>query len=80
MHKFPLLPTPLRYLLGMKAKWLDNILQKQCTLNNWVYIKPLINTGPAHMAEDGFHPGKKGYKIWGEAIANQILKLQCKQP
>lgn len=74
MHKFPLLPPPLRYLLGAKAKYLDNSLKKLCYSHNWVHIKPNLVTEPAPMAKDGFHPNAYGYKIWGEYIAASIIE------
>ena len=77
MHKFPLLPPPLRYLLGLKAQSLDKSLKKLCktnNCNNWSHIHSNIDTKPAPMAEDGFHPNSFGYKIWGEIIAENILQ------
>jgi lysophospholipase L1-like esterase len=74
MHKFPLLPNPLRYLLGMKAKLLDHSLKKVCKNKNWIYIQSNFNIKPSPMAKDGFHPNSVGYKLWGEFIAKKILE------
>lgn len=76
MHKFPLLPVPLCYLLGIKAWSLDNTLQKLCKEKNWHLIKFTSTMESLPVAEDGFHPNDKGYKEWGKIIAEKILKDQ----
>ena len=74
MHKFPLLPVPLRYLLGIKTKLLDNSLKSLCMSKNWHHIRFTSTMDSFPMAEDGFHPSGSGYKEWGKTIAEKILK------
>jgi lysophospholipase L1-like esterase len=74
MHKFPLLPVPLRFLLGIKTKLLDNSLKSLCMSKNWHHIRFTSTMDSFPMAEDGFHPSGSGYKEWGKTIAENILK------
>ncbi|MCQ1061234.1 SGNH/GDSL hydrolase family protein [Photobacterium sp. ZSDE20] len=73
MEVFPSLPHPLRWYLGSKAKAFNKKLAK------WVETQPdceLVNIGGPldvmHMATDGFHPGPKIYRQWGQAVAQII--------
>ncbi|QUJ75476.1 SGNH/GDSL hydrolase family protein [Sulfitobacter albidus] len=71
---FPLLPHPLRWLLGQRAIRFDAALAGALrTAPDTRYI-PLPDTlDPADMAEDGFHPGPVIYAAWAQEIARQIL-------
>ncbi|MEH6644671.1 SGNH/GDSL hydrolase family protein [Sulfitobacter sp.] len=71
---FPLLPDPLRWLLGRRALRFDAALitvlrsEPDC-----VYV-PLPKTLNADdMAEDGFHPGPTIYAAWAKEMARRIL-------
>ena len=77
MHLFPLLPQPLRWVLGRSAKALDAALM-QWTADSGTRAYFELPYDPAHdevrhlMASDGFHPGPTLYQRWGEALALQI--------
>ena len=73
MHRFPALPTPLNWLLGARAKLLDEHLKSLCENKGWCYIAAEIALQPEWMAKDGYHPNADGYRIWGEKIATTIL-------
>lgn len=73
MHRFPALPTPLNWLLGARAKLLDEHLRSLCGNRGWCYIAAEIALQPEWMAEDGYHPNADGYRVWGEKIATKIL-------
>jgi lysophospholipase L1-like esterase len=73
MHRFPALPQPLRWYLGMRAKQLNGLLQKmavadsQCELLRMDFPFEL-----QYMASDGFHPGPPAYALWGRRVAETI--------
>lgn len=80
MHQFPLLPSPLRWLLGSQAELLNEELQ------DWLgdQADRALRRMPASLrenivaqglvAEDGFHPGPRGYALWGESLAQFLAR------
>lgn len=70
----PLLPQPLRWLLGRRATRFDVALcdalraEPDCT---YVPLPQMLE--PRDMAEDGFHPGPVIYAAWACEIAHRIL-------
>ena len=73
MQKFPLLPFPLNWFLGIRAAILDYSLRRLCQQNHWDYI-PLEGKLSAKnmMAADGYHPNENGYALWGSQIAQYV--------
>jgi lysophospholipase L1-like esterase len=73
MHLFPALPQPLRAYLGAQARRYNVALQafaaatEGCT---WVTLD--LSEDPAHMAQDGFHPGPSVYAAWAARLAALI--------
>lgn len=77
MHLFPLLPQPLRWVLGRSARALDAALvQWTADSGRRAYFElpydPDSDEARHLMASDGFHPGPVLYQRWGEALALQI--------
>jgi lysophospholipase L1-like esterase len=77
MGRFPLLPQPLRWVMGIEAKRLDRALDRhlQGRTDRRLATLPPTPTGalpPGWVAEDGFHPGLQGYRRWAEALADQM--------
>lgn len=77
MGRFPLLPQPLRWVMGNEAERLDRALG--CHLHGRVDRRlatlpptPAGTLPPGWVAEDGFHPGPQGYRRWAEALADQM--------
>ncbi len=75
MHEFPLLPNPLRAVIGRDARRLD------ATQAAWAARQPGVShcaidlhLGREHMAADGFHPGPAVYRACGEALAHHIVR------
>lgn len=76
MNLFPALPNPLAWLFG---KYSSEMNEK---LAQFIVHKPnyqLIQFDLAHfkalnldMAEDGFHPSKEIYQLWGNTLADKI--------
>ncbi len=77
MHAFPALPQPLRWVLGRRAREFDWTMQqelKQVTSAHYLGFGYLSD--PDVMASDGFHPGEKIYRFWGQAAAKLIRGLR----
>jgi len=83
LHLFPALPQPLRWSLGERAKTFNRILKSVSELDAGLfYLELSFSEIEFFMAEDGFHPGEKGYQRWGKSIAELISKnlIQQKSP
>lgn len=79
MHQFPLLPAPLRWVLGAQAELLNRALQAELgdQLDRGLMRTPAGVAGATAaelMAEDGFHPGTAGYELWGRTLAEHLSK------
>jgi lysophospholipase L1-like esterase len=75
MEKFPALPAPLKYLLGLRAQLLDMELQRVCNeYENVHYVLSTPNIEPQFMAKDGYHPSEEGYQEWAHSISPSILE------
>lgn len=82
MGSFPLLPQPLRWMLGRDAASLDRALALHLAGEPARLHLPLpqaperpdaVDSMPAGwMAPDGFHPGPLGYRHWGKQVAEAI--------
>ena len=76
MHQFPALPQPLRWILGRRARLLNQVLCDEASKYSQVSVLalPINPKDSAHdfMANDGFHPGEKGYQLWGKAVAKLV--------
>ncbi|MGJ3256606.1 MAG: SGNH/GDSL hydrolase family protein [Alcanivorax sp.] len=71
MHRFTALPSPLRQLLGWRARQLDAIQQQLARErpDDFIYLSYPPMNDPALLAEDGYHPGIKGYQAMATALA-----------
>ena len=73
LHLFEVLPQPLRWHVGMRAKQLTGLLRditladKQCEL-----IEPDFPFEPHYLATDRFHPAAPAYSLWGQLAASTI--------
>lgn len=75
VHRFPLLPQPLRAFLGGKARRLDAELAALAAAHDDLLHVPLAFSGHLDeraMAEDGFHPGPPIYREWARSLAARI--------
>jgi lysophospholipase L1-like esterase len=73
IDRFPLLPQPLRRMMGADARRHDGALARwAATRDDCSHIEIGFELGPDSMAEDGFHPGEPVYRICGEALAAHI--------
>jgi lysophospholipase L1-like esterase len=86
MGKFPLLPQPLRYVLGARATHFDRQQEAYVKKHNrdvsdgqsealsvHMYYLPMnFEADASAMAQDGFHPGPHIYEQWGKAVADIV--------
>ncbi|MEQ6248785.1 SGNH/GDSL hydrolase family protein [Sulfitobacter sp. HNIBRBA3233] len=71
---FPLLPAPLRTVLGRRADRFDAALRLMLDRTpDATYIALPETLDPADMASDGFHPGPAIYATWAKDLARRIL-------
>jgi len=76
MHRFPLLPEPLRRVMGGDARRHDAALARWASTRNDVsHAAFSVDLDAAGMASDGFHPGEPVYRACGEALAAHIAHL-----
>lgn len=81
MHLFAALPQPLRYVLGIRARMLDQVLRKTAEVSTGIfYLESGFLPDQRYLARDGYHPSEKGYQIWGELIAEQLFAVLKDSP
>lgn len=76
MHQFPLLPQPLRWIMGADARRHDTALAQWAATRRDVSHVPIdMSLDASCMAPDGFHPGEPVYRVCGEALARHIATM-----
>ncbi|MGC3946801.1 MAG: SGNH/GDSL hydrolase family protein [Chryseolinea sp.] len=77
MQSIPLLPQPLRWFFGRQAARFNAALalriQGQAARRVVHLPEAMQRDAAALMAIDGFHPGPRGYALWAQALADQIV-------
>ena len=71
--EFPLLPNPLRRVLGQRASRFDDALQEVAAAAGAVHLPFDLPFDPALMARDGFHPGPVVYREWAARIYDRVM-------
>lgn len=72
---FPLLPWPLRAILGRRAALFDADLRAMVAGQDALrYVDMVFPMDRDLMAEDGFHPGPAVYAEWARRVADEILE------
>jgi lysophospholipase L1-like esterase len=73
MGQFPLLPQPLRWVLGQHAARLDRVLARLSQeLPQVVHVPMHLPKDPALAASDGFHPSPLAYGLWADMLVAQM--------
>jgi len=76
VHRFPLLPQPLRGVMGRDALAHNEALRRWAATRRDVHCVPIdLDLQSDWMASDGFHPGEPVYRACGDAIAAHIAML-----
>ena len=71
---FPLLPAPLKYILGIRAKTFDRIIREVANQRAYAIHVPLDFKPEAHkFSKDGYHPSESSYQEFGEAVAHEVV-------
>jgi lysophospholipase L1-like esterase len=75
MHQFPLLPEPLRSVIGADARRHDRALARWAATRSDVSRAVIaLELSAETMASDGFHPGEPVYRACGEALARHVAE------
>lgn len=73
MGQFPLLPQPLRWVLGAQAARLDAALADMAAARpDLVHVPLALDFDPRFVAADGYHPGPAAYAEWARLLAGAI--------
>jgi lysophospholipase L1-like esterase len=81
MHRFPALPQPLRWVLGLRARELDRALDRVAqALPGCERLALPALEGAGAVAADGFHPGAAAYEAWALAAAAAIRRALVNAP
>ena len=73
MKHFPLLPQPLRWVLGSQAARFDRALGKLIKKRSKCrFVMMDFEPDTSLMSPDGFHPGPKIYAEWGRKVYQTI--------
>ncbi len=74
LAQFPLLPDPLRWVLGRTATRFDRALSRSLRgEEGCVHVPQPTDLNTNHMAADGFHPGPEIYALWAKEMASRII-------
>ena len=84
VNQFPLLPQPLRRVMGADAQRHDDAMARwAATRSNVFHTIIALQLAPGAMASDGFHPGEPVYRACGEALARfvsaRIIPMEAKK-
>ena len=81
VHQFPLLPQPLRWVMGRDARRHDEAMARWAATRSDVSHVPIdLSLDASCMASDGFHPGEPVYRACGEALARHIATRKTQEP
>ena len=73
MQYFPLLPQPLRWVVGEQAHRFDCALRKLvANRSGYRFVEMVFEPDISQMSPDGFHPGPKIYAEWGSKVYRAI--------
>ena len=69
MEYFPLLPQPLRWVLGAQARRFDWYLRRMVARRpECRFVELDFTPDPSLMSVDGYHPGPRIYADWGRKV------------
>lgn len=77
MFHFPLLPRPLKLLLGSRSRLLDHATAELAAARSRTrYVSMQLDARSRELfCEDGFHPNAQGHALWAEQLAPAALAL-----
>lgn len=77
-HLFHLLPQPLRWLLGHRARALCAARRLLAEPGRVMIIEGEFPTGRRYLAADGYHPSDAAYRLWAEQVADVMYNKELK--
>ena len=73
LHGFPLLPQPLRFTMGLRARTFDVVAAEETARREgFLYAPTEFEPSPDHFADDGYHPSSGTCRIWGGTLADHF--------
>ncbi len=76
MGRFPLLPQPLRSVMGMRSRQLDAAGRQIAeTLGHVVHVPVEFELRPDTFSADGYHPSETSYRAFAATIADALVGL-----
>lgn len=75
LQHFPLLPTPLNWLMGHRANILNTLLKKISHQHQIIFLPFSAQLTPDLIGIDGYHPNEKGAELWANSISRQIIPI-----
>ncbi len=76
LSHFPLLPQPLRAVIGLRGVTFDRIARAEAARRTGVLHVPVrFDPGPEKFSPDGFHPSRESYREYGAAVASRMAPL-----
>lgn len=74
LHRFPLLPSPLRDVLGVRARRFDRELAEiAASLDGCAHLPTEFDARPEAFAADGYHPNAESHEVWGRGVADHVV-------
>lgn len=74
---FPLLPEPMRTVIGKRGEVFDNLAKTLVDeFPGVVHVPVAFEPQPDFFSADGFHPSERGYTEFGQSMAEALLGLQ----
>ncbi len=75
LARFPVLPQPLRRLLGWRSSWFDVVAARVARSVPGVIFVPLdFRFEPGSFSDDGFHPSADSHRAYGEQMAEALAR------
>jgi len=77
LARFPALPQPLRWVMGMKAAALDAVASELAWQTpRTTYVPLALDTGDVTMmAHDAYHPSAEGCTAWARLLADACMPV-----
>ncbi len=72
VHRFPALPEPLRWYLGVGARAYNAALEELARREGAIFLPLNFSMDVSLMATDGFHPGRGIYQDWARRAAEGL--------
>lgn len=74
LHCFPLLPQPLRSVIGYRGESLDRLARRIISAHPRALHVPVeFETSVERFCSDGFHPSEASYVEFGRAMADRLV-------